>query len=658
VVNKPLKIKTASHLERTNDHAPDREVCSLHRNILILICARDSAKSKNAAARAPRLLVEAPGLPKNWTPEEVTQREEILIMIEEDHQLISAAETALVRARQRAAKATEEFEKIRRRYEEAQATQALAAHNVSFLEGHIQELRDGIEAKRGMLHPIRRIPDTILELILHLSLDFAEEITTNSTELMNATAVCRHWRLIALSSPSLWRNIPIRPRRPGSISLFKEFVLRSGKRDVTIVLFDLEIDEQPDSGHDFRSLGSILENNGLPVDSVVQMVIRPTTSAHLPNLSSWAVTLPNVTHLDITAKPLRPHGTAPSFFLSHFPALQTLGFWATWMWPIFSNEVKLVDSLSFLDMQSLRPDTLKGILDQAINVTDLDLSIDLHFGGEPETTSLGSFQHNSLTWLGLDAVDILYTAYAFCGDISFPNLDWLCICFETKRGMPNSGFPTETFHTRLEALMTAMGNCPKLVNFQVCLRDGGIFPTGGEAKRQLIALRFLPRIQYLMVRPFRPSETGFAFLAVLKEVLTATSLSSTVIWPQLAKLDVENTRSFPVEMVLSTVKARREPVRPPSMQIAKIREVNFFNCDPLTVEEKKELDGLLVLPDARTSCVLNYLYVPQVLTHEQLLRVNLASSVGRVDTQPSEPDFLELNIACFVSLADSAMFSI
>jgi hypothetical protein len=574
------------------------------RSILVLICARDSAKSKSAASRAPRLLVEAPGLPKNWTPEEATQRDEILIMIEDGMQLISAADVALARAKQREARATEEFEKIRRRYEEARATQALAAHNVSFLEGHIQELKDDIEAKRGMLHPIRRIPDTILELILHLSLDFAEEITTNSTELMNATAVCRHWRQIALSCPSLWRNIPIRPRRPGSVSLFKEFVLRSGKKEVTIVLFDLDIDDHSDSSYDFRSLGSIFESSGLPVDSIVQMVIRPTISAHLPNLSSWAVTLPNVTHLDITAKPLRPHGTAPSFFLSHFPALQTLGFWATWMWPIFSTEVQLVDSLSFLDMQSLRPDTLKGILDQATSVTDLDLSIDVYFGGDPETTSLGSFQHNSLTWLGLDAVDILYTAYAFCGDVSFPNLDWLCICFETKRGMPNSGFPTETFHTRLEALMMAMGDCPKLVNFQVCLRDGGLFPIEEEAKRQLTALRLLPRIKYLMVRPFRPSDTGFAFLAVLKQVLSATSLSSTVIWPNLEKLDVENTRSFPVEVVLSTVRARREPLRPPSMQIAKITEVNFFNCDPLTVEEKKELDALLVPPEDCTFLVL------------------------------------------------------
>jgi hypothetical protein len=239
---------------------------------------------------------------------------------------------------------------------------------------------------------------------------------------------------------------------------------------------------------------------------------------------------------------LRHHSSSHTF-----PISRRLDFWATWMWPIFSSEVHLVDSLSFLDMQSLRPDTLKGILDQATNVTDLDLSIDVYFGGDPETTSLGSFQHNTLTWLGLDAVDILYTAYAFCGDVSFPNLDWLCICFETKRGMPNSGFPTETFHTRLEALMTAMGGCPKLVNFQVCLRDGGEFPTGEEAKRQLMALRLLPRIKYLMVRPFRPSVTGFAFLAVLKQVLSATSLSSTVIWPLLEKLDVENTRSFPVE---------------------------------------------------------------------------------------------------------------
>jgi len=575
------------------------------RNIVILTCARDSAKSKTVASGAPRLLVEAPGLPKNWTTEEVAQRDEILMMIEDDLQLISAAEVALARAKQREVKATGEFEKIRRRYEEARAAQALAAHNVSFLEDHIQELKDGIEAKRGMLHPIRRIPDTILELILHLSLDFAEEITTNSTELMSVTAVCRHWRHIALLCASLWRNIPIRPRRPGSISLFKEFVLRSGKKDVTIVLFDLEIDDHSDSGHDFRSLGQIFENSGLPVESIVQMVIRPIISAHLPNLSSWGVTLPKVTHLDITAKPLRPHGTAPSFFLTHFPNLQTLGFWATWMWPIFSNEVQHVESLSFLDMQSLRPDTLKGILDQATNVTDLDLSIDVYFGGDPETASLGSFQHNSLTWLGLDAVDILYTAYAFCGDVSFPNLDWLCICFETKRGMPNSGFPTETFHARLEALMTVMGDCPKLVNFQVCLRDGGVFPCGDEAKRQLMALRFLPRIKYLMIRPFRPSESGFAFLAVLKQTLSATSLSSSVIWPHLEKLDVENTRSFPVDMVLSTVKARREPVRPPSMQIAKISEVNFYNCDPLTVEEKRELDALLVLPEACMFLVLN-----------------------------------------------------
>ena len=575
------------------------------RNILILICARDSAKSKSVTSRAPRSLVEAPGLPKNWTPEEVAERDEILIMIEDDHLLISAAEVALVRAKQRAAKATEEFEKIRRRYEEARAAQALAAHNVSFLESHIQELKDGIEAKRGMLHPIRRMPDTILELILQLSLDFGEEITTNSTELMSATAVCRHWRQIALSCPSLWRSIPIRPRRPGSISLFKEFVLRSGKKEVTIVLFDLEIDDHSDSGHDFRSLGSIFETSGLPVGSIVQMVIQPTTPAHLPNLSSWAVTLPKVTHLDITAKPLRPHGTAPSYFLTHFPDLQTLGFWATWMWPIFSNEVQLVDSLSFLDMQSLRPDTLKGILDQATNVTDLDLSIDFYFGGDPETTSLGSFQHNSLTWLGLDAVDILYTAYAFCGEISFPNLAWLCVCFETKRGMPNSGFPTETFHIRLEALMTAMGECPKLVNCQMCLRDGGIFPTGDEAKHQLMSLRLLPRIKYLMVRPFRPSDTGFAFLTVLKEVLSATSLSSTVIWPHLEKIDVENTRSFPAEMVLSTVRARRKPLRPPSMQIARIYEVNFYNCDPLTVEEKTELDALLVVLEDCAFVILN-----------------------------------------------------
>jgi hypothetical protein len=41
------------------------------------------------------------------------------------------------------------------------------------------------------------------------------------------------------------------------------------------------------------------------------------------------------------------------------------------------------------------------------------------------------------------------------------------------------------------------------------------------------------------------------------------------------------------------------------MQIAKISEVNFCNCDPLTVEEKKELDALLVLPEARTFFVLN-----------------------------------------------------
>ncbi|KZV87544.1 hypothetical protein EXIGLDRAFT_800321 [Exidia glandulosa HHB12029] len=70
---------------------------------------------------------------------------------------------------------------------------------------HIAQLEASLEERtrvsRGLLHPIRRLPNEILSMI------FVADERSESDQPFIVAAVCRRWRAVALSTPSLWVTV-------------------------------------------------------------------------------------------------------------------------------------------------------------------------------------------------------------------------------------------------------------------------------------------------------------------------------------------------------------------------------------------------------------------------------------------------------------------
>ena len=123
---------------------------------------------------------------------------------------------------------------------------------------------------RNFFVPINKLPT---EIVVHVATFFAKE-----RDLVNATAVCQHWRTILLSSPQLWCNAG------GSSSEIQAYMERSGSMPIIVDLFSPELAELI-APHTSRLIGLTMRAHSTSsLDQVARHLRRP-----IPTLQSFRI---------------------------------------------------------------------------------------------------------------------------------------------------------------------------------------------------------------------------------------------------------------------------------------------------------------------------------------------------------------------------------
>jgi hypothetical protein len=117
--------------------------------------------------------------------------------------------------------AKETCQSIQKRYEEqlsilesVQSEHHMAQRFVEVLESHIASFEEEMGELKGILHPIRRCPPELLKCIFEftlppINLDAKKPPISRMWQANQVAQVCRHWRDVALETPSLWDDIQI-----------------------------------------------------------------------------------------------------------------------------------------------------------------------------------------------------------------------------------------------------------------------------------------------------------------------------------------------------------------------------------------------------------------------------------------------------------------
>ena len=256
--------------------------------------------------------------------------------------------------------------------------------SISSFASMIECAQDNIKAKkRGILHPIRRLP---VEILLHIFEDcVSDEINechrnppsifeVPPTMALRLASVCSRWRDIMLETPHLWRHLraPTRRSGPGVKGHFQNYFdrCRGGEIELTIpTKAKLPDDLNPDT-----------------------MTVQRLNLAG--NITKWPI-LPSPVHLWLYHPNPVSGWMIPSELISRTTHLTVRNVGIS-----FLDDCKSLTRLEICGLQ--QPDfVFTQIIRQLPNLTDLDL---IRAEMEMEDTPipvLNSFTHFHLKYLGL-----------------------------------------------------------------------------------------------------------------------------------------------------------------------------------------------------------------------------------------------------------------
>ena len=178
--------------------------------------------------------------------------------------------------------------------------------------------------------PIDKLPTEILCKIFFNATKFLYTIfdptylsphRTNST-LLKITAVCKHWRSIALECAILWTDIAFSTSTWSTIQCAQLFLDRSKEAALSVYIWNSKPAENPEIA---RSSDKLLQS----ISAQSHRIYTCHLSSHFPNFwRYWASPAPNLRKLLVQG-----HGPrAPPAFRGEFPRLKaiTLHFCSTW----------------------------------------------------------------------------------------------------------------------------------------------------------------------------------------------------------------------------------------------------------------------------------------------------------------------------------------
>ncbi|KZV87562.1 hypothetical protein EXIGLDRAFT_697473 [Exidia glandulosa HHB12029] len=125
-------------------------------------------------------------------------------LLRDDIAADEAARAALRERAKRAQTALHDANEAVRAAQEAAASAQQSVDHITQLE-HIVDER--LAVSRGLLHPIRRLPDELLAMIFTLRPIFYSMSRPVPCLPFALAAVCRRWRRVALSTPALWATL-------------------------------------------------------------------------------------------------------------------------------------------------------------------------------------------------------------------------------------------------------------------------------------------------------------------------------------------------------------------------------------------------------------------------------------------------------------------
>ena len=222
--------------------------------------------------------------------------------IESESELLDAMAKGVARADQAYDEAQARYNEIAARAEQERALFDAAERFRNEKRSQYTAQEEAVSLHRGLLHPLRRVPDDILALVFMQSvseawnvafgeIDFgledaiAPKIAERRRRLpLDLAAVCRRWRNVMLTTPGTWASIEIHTsdvREDGDagwLNVIAHFLARSGKHPLTICLVEVQ------SNHERTSLAEILT---AALRTALQRCVALVLSVQTLSLMPW-----------------------------------------------------------------------------------------------------------------------------------------------------------------------------------------------------------------------------------------------------------------------------------------------------------------------------------------------------------------------------------
>ena len=174
-----------------------------------------------------------------------------------------------------------------------------AKQSLSLIDLSLDAITTGIEEKKGLLHPIRRVPSEVLENIFiefveeerdRLRRDFSENFKPMERTMHFApfflSAVCHRWRCISVSLPRLWTYLRI----PTVQTLWSTRIGGSKPRNLGVKLLGRELFEQSLARSKWMGVEATLYPSDDMATSLAFMLnIPPSTRLDMLNVLRFSV---------------------------------------------------------------------------------------------------------------------------------------------------------------------------------------------------------------------------------------------------------------------------------------------------------------------------------------------------------------------------------
>ena len=146
--------------------------------------------------------------------------------------------------------------------------------------------------------------------------------------LLKITAVCKHWRLVALACAILWTKISFSTSKMFTLRCARIFLTRSKEAEISVYAWDSERTENPKITRAFEE-HELLE----VVSAQAHRISACQLSSNLPDFwRYWTLPAPNLRRLLVQGCSTG----APPVFRGEFPQLKTLASMCSVIWPLGS----------------------------------------------------------------------------------------------------------------------------------------------------------------------------------------------------------------------------------------------------------------------------------------------------------------------------------